>query len=441
MKSFRGGIHLYEGKELAGGAAIVTVEAGQELLLPLSQHIGAPASPCVAVGDRVLRGQLIAEPTSFVSAGICSPVSGTVKAIEVRPLLRGKGMVIVLENDGQNESIPTLGEARDYTTLSAEEIRSLVSAAGVVGMGGAGFPTAVKMAPKDADGIKTVIINAAECEPYLTCDYRLLLERPEKVIGGLKVLLRLFPNAKGVLAVEDNKPDAIRLLKELTADEPSITVRPLKTKYPQGGERLMLHVVANVDIDSTRLPADVGCVVQNVSTAVAIYEAVCESRPLISRIVTLSGEGMANPGNFEVPLGTKFADLLAAAGGFVGEPVKLVAGGPMTGTAFTEMNIPVTKTTGGFLAFDRDDVSENATTACIRCGRCVSVCPEKLVPQTLATLASLGEFDKFEKLYGAECVECGCCSYVCPAYRPLTQNMKLGKYTVIKNRRANAAKK
>ena len=441
MRSFRGGIHLYEGKQLAADAPIVKVAAGRELILPLSQHIGAPASPCVAVGDRVLRGQLIAEPTAFVSAGICSPVSGTVKAIEVRPLLRGKGMVIVLENDGQNESVEGFGQPRDYTSLSAEEIRSLVSAAGIVGMGGAGFPTAVKMAPKNADAIRKVIINAAECEPYLTCDYRLLMERPEKVLGGLKVMLRLFPNAEGVLAVEDNKLQAIRLLKELVADEPKLSVKTLKTKYPQGGERLVLHVAANVDIDSTRLPADAGCVVQNVSTAVAVYDAVCNSTPLISRIVTLSGEAMTKPGNFEVPIGMPFADLLEVEGGFDLEVAKLIAGGPMTGTSFTDWQIPITKTTGGFLALSYDDVSENPTTACIRCGRCVSACPSGLVPQTLATLAARGEFDKFEQLYGVECVECGCCSYVCPAYRPLTQNMKLGKYNVIQNRRANAAKK
>ena len=439
--SFRGGVHLYEGKELTADTPIVKVAAGREIVLPLSQHIGAPASPCVAVGDRVLRGQLIAEATSFISAGICAPVSGTVKAIETRPLLRGNGMVIVLENDGLDESVETLGQPRDYTALPPEEIGRLIAAAGIVGMGGAGFPTAVKMAPKDPASIRQVIINAVECEPYLTCDYRLMMERPEKVIGGLKVMLRLFPNAEGILAVEDNKPQAIRLLKELIADQPRITVKVLKTKYPQGSERLILHVVANADVDSTRLPADVGCVVQNVSTAVAIYDAVCESTPLLSRVVTLSGEAMTHAGNFEVPLGTSFADLLEAAGGFDQEPVKLVAGGPMTGTSFTNLQIPVTKTTGGFLAFDRDDVSANPTTACIRCGRCVSACPSGLVPQMLSVLASRGEFDQFEKLHGAECVECGCCSYVCPAYRPLTQNMKLGRYTVLKNRRAKAAKK
>ena len=436
MKSFRGGIHLYEGKELSENKAICPVKAGKEVVFPLGQHIGAPAKPVVAVGDRVLRGQPIAEPASFISAGICSSVSGTVKAIEERPLLRGVGDAIVIENDGEYETLPGIGQPRDLSAVTAEDIRRIVAEAGVVGMGGAGFPSAVKLAPKNPDEIRYLIINAAECEPYLTCDYRLMLERPEKLIGGIRVMLKLFPNAKGIIAVEDNKPEAIALLKKLTAQDDCMEVRALKTKYPQGGERLILHVIAGMDINSRKLPADVGCVVQNVSTAVAVYEAVCENKPLLSRIVTLSGEGMTTPGNFEVPLGTQFADLLEAAGGLCGEPEKLVAGGPMTGAAFTDTRIPVTKTSGGFLAFLHDDVADRPITACIRCGRCLSVCPENLVPQILATAAGFEQFDKFEQLSGMECVECGCCSYVCPARRPLTQTIKRARAAVAAARRA-----
>ena len=436
MKSFRGGVHLYEGKELSENRAIQPIKAGKEVIFPLAQHIGAPAKPVVAVGDRVLRGQPIAEPASFVSAGICSSVSGTVKAIEERPLLRGVGDVIVIENDNQYETVAGVGDKRDLSTVTAEDIRRIVAEAGIVGMGGAGFPSAVKLAPKNPEDIRYLIINAAECEPYLTCDYRLMVERPEKLIGGIHVMLKLFPHAKGIIAVEDNKPEAIAVLKRLTAEDDRIEVRALKTKYPQGGERLILHVITGADINSRKLPADVGCVVQNVSTSVAVYEAVCENTPLMSRIVTMSGEGMAQPGNFEVPLGTKFADLLEAAGGLKDEPEKLVAGGPMTGTSFVDMRVPVTKTSGGFLAFLHDDVSARPITACIRCGRCLSVCPENLVPQILAVSAGYEQFDKFEDLNGMECVECGCCSYVCPAHRPLTQSIKRAKTAVQAARRA-----
>ncbi len=441
MRSFRGGIHLYEGKELTENKAISTVSAGKEVVIPLGQHIGAPATPVVQVGDRVLRGQLIAEPSGFVSAAVCSSVSGTVKAITDRTLLRGQGKVIVIENDGEYENAPGVGDKRSLDTLTAEDVKRIVGEAGIVGMGGAGFPTSVKLVPKNPEDIRYILINAAECEPYLTCDYRLMVERPEKLLGGIRVMQKVFPQAVGIIAVEDNKPEAIATLKALAADDPQIRIQPLKTKYPQGGERLILHAVLGIDINSGVLPADVGCVVQNVSTTIAVYDAVCESTPLISRVVTLSGEGMRGMGNFEVPLGTTLTDLFEQTGGLSEKVTKLVAGGPMTGTAFTELCIPVTKTSGGFLAFEEDDVAARPITACIRCGRCVSVCPAMLVPQMLATNAAYGEFDKFEKLHGMECVECGCCSYVCPAYRPLAQNMKLGKQAVAAARRAAAAKK
>lgn len=441
MRSFRGGIRLYEGKELTENKAICPVSAGKEVVIPLGQHIGAPATPVVKVGDRVLRGQLIAEPSGFVSAAVCSSVSGTVKAITDRTLLRGQGKVIVIENDGEYENAPGVGDKRSLDMLTAEDVKRIVGEAGIVGMGGAGFPTSVKLVPKNPEDIRYILINAAECEPYLTCDYRLMVERPEKLLGGIRVMQKVFPQAVGIIAVEDNKPEAIATLKALAADDPQIRIQPLKTKYPQGGERLILHAVLGIDINSGVLPADVGCVVQNVSTTIAVYDAVCESTPLISRVVTLSGEGMLGMGNFEVPLGTTLADLLTETGGLSEKVTKLVAGGPMTGTAFTELCIPVTKTSGGFLAFEEDDVAAHPITACIRCGRCVSVCPAMLVPQMLATNAAYGEFDKFEKLHGMECVECGCCSYVCPAYRPLAQNMKLGKQAVAAARRAAATKK
>ena len=441
VTTFKGGVHPYDGKELAMDKAIVDLRPEGVMVYPLSQHIGAPAKPLVQKGDRVLLGQKIAEANGFISAPVISSVSGTVKSIEKR-LTVGGAMVesIVVDNDQQYESIPGFGEKRDYKAMSREEIVNIVKDAGIVGLGGAGFPTFVKLSPKDIDKIDLFLVNGAECEPYLTSDYRDMMEMPEKLIGGLQVVLSIFPNAKGKICIEDNKPEAIKLLTEKTKGMDNIEVVALRTRYPQGGERQLIYAASGRKINSSMLPADAGVVVDNVDTLVAIYEAVCESKPLIRKILTVTGDAVLSPGNFRVPLGTDYQQVIAAAGGFSEEPEKIISGGPMMGMPLFKLDIPVTKNSSSILAFKKDQVAEEATTPCINCGRCVTACPENLMP-TLMMVASLQKnTERFEKLYGMECIECGCCSYVCPARRPLTQGFKQMKRKVNAEKRAKAAK-
>ena len=434
--TFQGGTHPYDGKELSKSLPIKAVLPKGDLVYPMSQHIGAPAKPVVSVGDHVLVGQRIAEAGGFVSANICSSVSGTVKAIEPRLLVSGAMCpAIVVENDHEYKTVEGFGQQRDYTKLSKEEIRKYVQDAGVVGMCGAGFPNHVKITPQDDSKIDYVLVNGAECEPYLTSDYRVMLEEPERVIGGLKVLLRLFENAKGVIGIEDNKPDCIEKLTELVKDEPRIIVQPLRTKYPQGAERTLIFACTGRKINSSMLPADAGVVVDNIDTVVAIYKAVCENTPLIRRIVTITGDAIKEPRNFEVKTGTNYAELIDEAGGFTCEPEKIVSGGPMMGMALHSLDVPVTKTSSALLCMSKDEVAAMAPTACIRCGRCVSVCPGRVVPQKMMKAAERHDLDAFVKLNGMECCECGCCAYICPARRPLTQAFKEMRKAVMASRK------
>ena len=422
--TFVGGIHPYDGKELSKDKPIKAVLPKGDLVYPLSQHIGAPATPIVKKGDHVLQGQKIAEASGFVSAPIYATVSGTVKAIEPRRVVTSNEvMSIVIENDGLYEEVE-YPKYKPYEELSKEEIVNIVKEAGVVGMGGAGFPTFIKLSPKEPDKIDYVIANCAECEPYLTSDYRRMIEEPEKLIGGLKIMLRLFDNAKGILAVEENKPDAIALLKKLTKDEPNISVKPLKTKYPQGAERAIIFATTGRAIHSSKLPADAGCIVDNVDTIVAIYHAVTEGKPLMNRIVTVTGDAIKDPRNFIVRIGTNYHELIEEAGGFKKDPVKIISGGPMMGFALFDLDVPTTKTASALLCLTKDDVSDMKPTACIKCGRCVEVCPSRLVPNKLMVASLHGDSETFRELDGLECVECGCCSFTCPAKRPLTQSIK-----------------
>ena len=433
--TFHGGIHPYEGKELSKDKPIKQYLPKGDLVYPLSQHIGAPANAIVAKGDTVKVGQKIAEANGFVSSPIYASVSGTVKAVEPRRVITGDNvMSIVIENDGKYEEVE-FPEPKAVEVLLKEEIIGMIKEAGIVGMGGAGFPTHVKLSPKEPDKIDYVIANCSECDPYLTSDYRKMIEQPEKLVEGLAIILRLFDNARGILAVEDNKPDCIKILKKLTADNDRITVAQLKTKYPQGSERQLIYACTGRAINSSMLPADAGCVVNNTDTIIAVYNAVKERRPLMKRIVTVTGDCIKNPCNFSVPIGTNYAELIEEAGGFVKEPEKIVSGGPMMGFAIFDINVPCTKTSSALLCLSHDDVSSAVETACINCGRCVEVCPGRVVPSRLADYAQNKNKEAFEANNGMECCECGCCSYICPAKRQLTQSIKSMRRMILADRK------
>ena len=433
--SFRGGLHPYDGKELSKDRPIIDILPGKELVFPLSQHIGAPAVPVVKKGDKVLRGQMIADAGGFVSVPIYSTVSGSVTAIEKRRVVTGDMVEsIVIANDSKYEEVK-YQITKDFSKLSKEDIREKIRIAGLVGMGGAGFPTHVKLSPKEPDKIDYCIANCAECEPYLTSDYRRMIEEPQKLIDGLKIILSLFDNAKGILAVEDNKPDCIEILRKLTKDEPRILVKALKTKYPQGSERQLIFATTKRAINCDMLPADAGCIVNNVDTIVAVYNAVMEGKPLMERIVTVTGDCVRKPQNYRVHIGMMYSELINEAGTLRYDPVKIVSGGPMMGFGLIDTNVPTTKTASALLCMSRDEVSEVKPSACINCGMCAQVCPGRVVPKILSDMAEHGDEEGFLAKNGMECCECGCCSYICPAKRNLTQSIKSMRKTILAKRK------
>ena len=435
LLTFKGGVHPNDGKSLAKDQPIKELLPVGDLVYPLSQHIGAPANPVVAVGDRVLKGQKIAEAGGFVSAPIYASVSGTVKAIEPHFNATGsKVNCIVVENDGAYEEAEHL-PAKSLEELSKEEILERIGEAGIVGMGGAGFPTRVKLSPKEPEKIDYVIANCAECEPYITADYRRMLENTEDLVNGMRVVLKLFDNAKGIFGVEDNKKDCIAALREAVKDEPRMEVMELQTKYPQGGERQLIYATTKRAINSKMLPADAGCVVDNVETMIGISNAVLRGIPSMERVVTVSGDAVTQPSNFKVLFGTNQQELVDAAGGFTSEPEKIISGGPMMGFSMFTLDTPITKTTSSILGFKEDIVSKQQTSACINCGRCVDACPIRLIPSRLADHAEHHAEEAFVKLEGLECIECGSCSYVCPARRQLKQSIGSMKKIAMANLR------
>ena len=434
--TFKGGIHPFEGKLFTRAKAIDSYFPEDGLFaIPLSQHIGAPALPIVKVGERVLVNQKIGEANGFISANVHSSVSGTVKAIENRKVTNGsKVPCVIIENDGQYEKL-TVEENADYLNLSREKKLELIKEAGIVGMGGAGFPSHVKLNPKSPENIDYIIINGAECEPYLTSDYRRMLESPEIIVEGLKIILSLFDNAKGIIAIEDNKPEAIIKLKKCVVKESNIEIKTLFTKYPQGGERSLIYATTKRCVDSSKLPADVGCIVHNIDTVYAIYNAVAKNLPLINRVVTISGDALKYPGNYLVPIGADIKRFIEDTGEFKCEPEKVISGGPMMGMALHDLSIPITKGTSAILMFSKDEVKDCKSSNCINCGRCVNACPSGIIPSRLAKAAETNNEEEFIKLYGMECVECGSCSYICPAKRHLTQSIKTMKKNIISKRK------
>ncbi len=442
IKTFRGGVHPEEYKELSLGDPVSEFQPKGDLVFPINQHIGAPAKPVVAKGDSVLAGQKIAEAAGFVSANIVSSCSGTVKAIEMRPTASGaKAMCVVIENDGQYTLAPGIGEKRESDTISNKDILDAISAAGIVGMGGAGFPTHVKLTIKDPSTISYIIANGCECEPYITCDDRLMQDKSRNILEGLRLVLQLFPDAQGVIAIEDNKPDAIKAMEAVCAGEKEIQVQPVRTKYPEGGERNLISVISGRDLKLGQLPADVGCIVCNVATLNAIYRAVYYAEPLMRRYFTISGDAVTHPRTLSVPIGTNCAELIEAAGG-IKEGVtvkKVLSGGPMMGIAMPSLDAPTQKANNAITVLSEDEVelAEKKQTACIRCGRCSRVCPIHLVPQMMADAAERKDYDAYEhKLYGLDCISCGSCTYICPAKRPLMQIFKQAKADIsAKNRK------
>ncbi len=435
LYTFKGGVHPFDGKEFSKDMPIRELKPGKELVFLLSQHIGAPAKAIVKKGDKVLKGQQIAEAGGFVSAPVHSSVSGTVKSLEKRRNAVGDMVdAVIIENDGQYEAVPE-ESAKNVSELSREEILERIKKAGVVGMGGAGFPTHVKLSPKEPDRIEYVLVNGAECEPYLTSDYRCMIEHPDEIVGGLECILKLFGNAEGVICIEDNKPEAITVMERAVQGHQRMRVAVMKTKYPEGAERCLIDAITGRQVNSKMLPADAGCVVDNIDTVIAIHDAVILGRPLIHRIFTISGDAIANPRNYEVPVGMSYQEIIDDAGGFKKKPEKLISGGPMMGFALYDLNIPVTKTSGAITCFLEDTVSKQEETPCIKCGRCVRGCPARLEPYKLCDMAEHNDMEEFEKAYGLECVECGSCSFQCPAKRPLAANIKAMRRTLMASKR------
>lgn len=441
LKTFRGGIHPDGHKQMSKGQPVSPYLPKGNLVFPVSQHIGKPAKPVVAKGDTVLAGQIIAEADGFVSANIISSCSGRVKAVEERHTAQGtRAACIVIENDGKYTTIPNIGKTPHDGTLSNKDILDAVRAAGIVGMGGAGFPTHVKLTSKNPDAIDYVIANGSECEPYITCDDRLMQDGNRAIVEGLRLVLQLFPNAHGVIAIEDNKPEAIRAMEAVCAGEKQISVQPVLAKYPEGGERNLISVISGRDLRFGQLPADVGCIVCNVATLYAIYRAVHFSEPLMERYFTVSGDAVANPCTMRVRIGTPVSELIEAAGGIKSGCTvkKVLSGGPMMGIALASLDVPVCKNNNALTVLAEDEVekAQSQMTACIRCGRCTRACPIHLTPQMMADAAERGDYEQFEKkLYGLDCFACGSCTYVCPAKRPLMQLFKQTKAAILAAKR------
>ena len=441
LKTFRGGIHPDGHKDISKGQPVSSYLPDGDLVFPVNQHIGKPAKPIVAKGDPVLAGQMIAEADGFVSANIISSCSGRVKSIEERHTASGaRATCIIIENDGKYTTVPDIGKTPHDGTLSNKDILDAIKAAGIVGMGGAGFPTHVKLTSKNPDAIDYVIANGSECEPYITCDDRLMQDGNRAIVEGLRLVLQLFPNAHGVIAIEDNKPEAIRAMEAVCAGEKQISVQPVLAKYPEGGERNLISVISGRDLRFGQLPADVGCIVCNVATLYAIYRAVHFSEPLMERYFTVSGDAVSNPCTMKVRIGTPFRELIEAAGGIKNGCTikKVLSGGPMMGIALSSLDVPVCKNNNALTVFAEDEVekAQLQMTACIRCGRCTRACPIHLTPQMMADAAERGDYEQFEKrLYGLDCFACGSCTYVCPAKRPLMQLFKRTKAAILAAKR------
>ena len=441
-QAFFGGVHPNDMKAATNEKAIEKLEAPAEVVIPMSMHIGAPCKPIVAVGDKVKIGQRIGEPGGFVSAPIHASVSGTVKAVEPRPYSMGGTMMsVVIENDFQDTVSEDVKPAADPENLTGEQLVEIVKNAGIVGQGGATFPTHVKISSA-LGKVDYVIINAAECEPYITGDHRTCLERPDQVIKGATVLAKCFGLDKVYIGIEANKQNAADVLNEKIRElNAPVVVEVLHTRYPQGAEKQLVQAVSGRQVPSGKLPADAGCCIFNLNTTCAIYRAVYEGMPVVSKIVTVSGSGVIEPKNIECPIGTPISKLFDACGGLKDDTYKLIMGGPMMGLAQYSVDVSVGKGTGAMLAFAGDEEKYVAEPQCIRCGKCVGVCPMRLEPVFMYKYLEKGDVDTWQNvLHGMDCIECGACAYTCPARLPLTHMFRMGKQKVNNARMAAKAK-
>ncbi len=430
LKTFpRGGIHPGDFKNLTNKLKIRNALIKNQFIVPMSQHIGAPAECLVAAGDEVKEGMLIGKASGFISANIHSPVPGIVKEIRDVYLANGsKSSAVFIEPSGSFDQLGKNIDPLDWSNLSVEEIKEKVFEMGLVGLGGATFPANVKYSvPADLKA-ESLVINAVECEPYLTADHRIMLEKTEEIFEGLKILNKVIGPDNIFIGIEANKPDAIRIMDNFSQkSELNVEVVPLKLKYPQGDEKQLLKAVLNREVPSGKLPIHIGAVVSNIGTVNAVYEAVAYNKPLIERVVTISGKGVNTPSNLKVRIGTKVGDLLEECGGLKDETVKIIMGGPMMGFTMCSLDTPVIKGTSGILALTASEIKGSRETACLNCGRCIRVCPMGLSPTRLYKNINFANYDKAMRLNLMDCKECGCCAYTCPANIPLVQGIRLGK--------------
>ena len=428
MKSFFGGVHP-EYNKITEGREIETAELPKRVVIPLSQHTGAPCEALVKIGDNVKVGQKIGDAKSFISAPVHASISGKVVEIAKKPHpVAGESLAVVIESSGKVEYDDSIRKRENVNDLSRKEIIDIIREAGIVGLGGAAFPTHVKLSPPPEKKIDTLILNGAECEPYLTCDHRLMIEETEKIIIGLKLIMKALDVKKAYIGIENNKENAIAFMKDKAGN---IEVIPLKTKYPQGAEKMLIYSITKRKVPSGGLPLDVGVVVQNVGTAKAVYDAVYNGKPLIERCITVTG-AVKEPKNLLVKIGTLFSDLISQCSGYKGEAKKIISGGPMMGIAQYTDEIPIIKGTSGILVLDKEEDYEEKD--CIRCSKCVDVCPVNLMPTTIALYAKRDKIEEAKQYYALDCFECGCCAFICPSKIPLVQYIKYAKAQIMKKK-------
>ncbi|MBI4826402.1 MAG: electron transport complex subunit RsxC [Nitrospirae bacterium] len=427
--TFERGVHPHDSKGLTAGNPTQNARLPKRVVIPLSQHIGAPAKAEVSIGDEVKKFQMIGSAPGFVSAPVHASISG--KVVAISDFLHPSGRMVqsvVIESDEKDEAI-ALVDTPDFMALGADEIKTRIKDAGIVGLGGAAFPTNVKLSPPKEKPIDVVILNGAECEPYLTADHRIMVEQPKSIVNGLKLIMKAVGVTKGYIGIEKNKPDAIEAMKKASEGEPGIEVRPLTVKYPQGAEKMLIKAITGREVPGKGgLPMDVGAVVQNVGTALAVYDAVRFGKPLIERIVTVTGKGVKEQKNLMVRIGTLVSEIIKDCGGLSEGAVKVISGGPMMGFAQWDLDVPVVKGTSGILVQSEDEfISTDEYSACIRCGRCIDVCPMGLNPSMISILSEKGRYEETKDYNLFDCFECGSCAFVCPSKRPMVQFVRLAK--------------